>query len=43
MTQRYAHLVASQIREAVCCLDSILRPLKGPEPGTESTEAELTV
>jgi integrase len=42
MTQRYAHLGASQVQEAVFCLDSILRPLKGPEPGTESTEAEVT-
>lgn len=42
MTQRYAHLGASQIREAVCCLDSILRPLNGPGPTPEPTEAVVT-
>ncbi len=31
MTQRYAHLGASQIREAVCRPDALLRPLQGPE------------
>jgi integrase len=42
MTQRYAHLGASQIREAVCCLDSILRPLKGPELETGGAEVAIT-
>lgn len=42
MTQRYAHLGASQVREAVCRLDALLRPLKGPEPKKRSTEAEVT-
>jgi integrase len=42
MTQRYAHLGASQIREAVCCLDSILRPLKGPEAKAGVTGAGVT-
>jgi integrase len=42
MTQRYAHLAASQVREAVCRLDSILRPLKGPEPEARVMEATVT-
>jgi integrase len=42
MTQRYAHLGASQIREAVCSLDSFLRPLKGPEAETGSTSERIT-
>jgi integrase len=42
MTQRYAHLSESQAREAISRLDSILRPLKGPEVKTEITEAALT-
>lgn len=42
MTQRYAHLGASQVRDAVCRLDSILRPLKGPEPEMHVMEATIT-
>jgi integrase len=42
MTQRYAHLGASQVREAVCRLDSILRPLEGPEPDAVKKEETIT-
>ena len=42
MTQRYAHLAESQIRTAVCRLDSILRPLKGPEPEERRMEKTAT-
>ncbi|MBZ5565899.1 MAG: site-specific integrase [Acidobacteriia bacterium] len=42
MTQRYAHLTESQAREAVCRLDSILRPLEGPGPKTGSGEGKLS-
>lgn len=42
MTQRYAHLSVGQGREAVCRLDSILRPLRGPEEEIRETEVSIT-
>lgn len=42
MTQRYAHLSESQAREAISVLDSILRPLNGPEVKIEKTEGAVT-
>jgi integrase len=42
MTQRYAHLSIGQGREAVCRLDSILRPLRGPEEEIRGKEVSVT-
>ena len=42
MTQRYAHLSVSQARESVCRLDSILRPLGGPEEEIRKTKVPLS-
>jgi integrase len=42
MTQRYAHLSESQAREAISRLDSILRPLKGPELETGGAAVAVT-